>query len=109
MFGATLEIHRQHGFVVPMCEIFAGQKRSNYQCQTRSIRLNGQCTSVRLECKFWSILDEIAENESISTPQFISRVHTEVMALHGETRNFSSLLRCACLVYLEHQAEASHA
>ncbi|ASJ71021.1 ribbon-helix-helix domain-containing protein [Granulosicoccus antarcticus] len=88
-----------------MCEIFAGQKRSNYQYQTRSIRLNGQCTSVRLEFKFWKILDQIAENESISTPQFISKVHTEVIALHGESSNFASLLRCACLVYLEQQAE----
>jgi predicted DNA-binding ribbon-helix-helix protein len=92
-----------------MCKIFAGQKRSNYQYTTRSIRLNGQCTSVRLEYKFWSILDEIAESESLSTPQFISKMHTEVMALHGETHNFASLLRCACLIYLEHQAEAAPA
>lgn len=92
-----------------MCEIFAGQNRGNYQYQTRSIRLNGQCTSVRLERKFWTILDEIAESESLSTPQFISRVHTEVMALHGETHNFASLLRCACLVHLEHQLQTSPA
>ena len=95
--------------MITMCEIFAGQQRSNYQYQTRSIRLNGQCTSVRLEFKFWSILDAIAESESMSTPQFISKVHTEVMALHGESRNFSSLLRCACLVYLEHQADIAPA
>ncbi len=88
-----------------MCELFAGQKQSNYQFLTRSIRLNGQCTSVRLERKFWNILDEMAECEDVSTPQFISKVHTEVVALHGEASNFASLLRCACLVYLEKQAE----
>lgn len=90
-----------------MCELFAGQKQSNYQFLTRSIRLNGQCTSVRLERKFWNILDDMAESEDLSTPQFISKVHTEVVALHGEASNFASLLRCACLVYLEKQAETS--
>lgn len=87
-----------------VCQMFAGQARSNYQFRTRSLRLNGQCTSVRLEQKFWLILDEIAEGEGISTPQFISKLHTEVVALHGEASNFSSMLRCTCLIFMEKQA-----
>ena len=74
--------------------------------QTRSLRINGQCTSLRLEQKFWHILDEIAEGEGISTPQFISKLHTEVVALHGEASNFSSILRCTCLIYMEKQADS---
>jgi predicted DNA-binding ribbon-helix-helix protein len=89
-----------------MCQMFAGQTRSNYQFHTRSLRLNGQCTSLRLEQKFWHILDEIAEGEGISTPQFISKLHTEVVALHGEATNFSSMLRCTCLIFMEKQADA---
>lgn len=100
---ATEDFHRH------MCELFAGQKKSNYQFLTRSIRLNGQCTSVRLERKFWTILDAMAANEDVSTPLFISKIHAEVTALHGEAQNFASLLRCACLVYLETRTEASTA
>lgn len=89
-----------------MCQMFAGQAKSNYQVQTRSLRINGQCTSLRLENMFWRVLDEIARGEGISTPQFISRLHTEVEALHGETGNFSSVLRCTCLIQLENQTGA---
>lgn len=92
-----------------MCQLFAGQKISNYEHLTRSIRLNGQCTSVRLERKFWFLLDEMAEAEHVSTPLFISKIHSEVIALHGEANNFASLLRCACLVYMEQQVEADFA
>lgn len=87
-----------------MCEMFAGQAKSSYEYQTRSLRLNGQSTSIRLERKFWNILDEIASNEQTSTPLFISKLHSEVVNLHGEASNFSSLLRCACLVHREKQS-----
>ena len=39
----------------------------------------------------------------MSTPAFISKLHDEVLLLHGEARNFSSVLRCTCLVWLERQ------
>ncbi len=91
-----------------MCEIFAGQDPATYRYETRSLRLNGQSTSIRLEPSFWRVLTEIAAAESLSTPQFISKLHREVLELHGEARNFTSLLRCACLVYLRGQlAEAT--
>ncbi len=82
-----------------MCQIFAGQDPGRYACETRRMRLNGQSTSVRLERAFWEILDEIAAGEDITTPAFISKLHAEVLEQHGEVENFTSLLRCACLVY----------
>ncbi len=88
-----------------MCQLFAGQPRENYRSQTRSLRLNGQSTSIRLEEMFWRILDDIASKENLSTPRFISKLHTEVMELYGEASNFSSLLRCTCLVYAEQQLQ----
>ena len=84
-----------------MCQIFAGQDPASYECETRSLRLNGQSTSIRLEKAFWNALDEIAQAEGLSVPQFISKLHSEVLELHGEARNFTSLLRCACLVHLD--------
>jgi predicted DNA-binding ribbon-helix-helix protein len=83
-----------------MCQIFAGQDPRTYEPETRRLRLNGQSTSIRLERAFWEIIDGIAANEGLSTPAFVSRLHSEVLELRGEARNFTSLLRCACLVRL---------
>jgi predicted DNA-binding ribbon-helix-helix protein len=89
-----------------MCRIFAGQDPCRYEPETRRLRLNGQSTSLRLEAEFWAILDTIAESQGLSTPAFISKLHGEVLELRGEARNFSSLLRCTCLISLE-QASAT--
>ncbi len=84
-----------------MCKIFAGQDPADYEPATRHLRLNGQSTSIRLEQSFWTIIDTIAAGENMSTPAFISKLHSEVLLLHGEAQNFTSLLRCACLKYIQ--------
>ena len=84
-----------------MCHVFSGQDPKRYASETRRLRLNGQSTSIRLENAFWSILDQIAAAEGVSTPTFLSTLHSEVLQLHGEPENFTSLLRCACLGFIE--------
>jgi predicted DNA-binding ribbon-helix-helix protein len=88
-----------------MCKVFAEQDPARYESKTRSLRLNGQITSIRLETTFWNILDEMAAAEDVSTPTFISTLHSEVVQLRGEPRNFTSLLRCACVKFVELNAE----
>jgi predicted DNA-binding ribbon-helix-helix protein len=83
-----------------MCQMFAGQSQARYESVTRRLRLNGQSTSIRLERAFWGILDEIAAKEGVSTPAFLSKLHSEVLQQHGEASNFTSLLRCACTIHL---------
>ena len=92
-----------------MCQIFAGQKPERYESETRRLRLNGQSTSIRLERAFWRILDRIAEREGLTTPAFISKLHSEVLELHGEAPNFTSLLRCACTIHLGELEQADTA
>ena len=94
-----------------MCQIFAGQPRSSYRQVTRSCRLHGHSTSVRLEAKFWEIIDEIATAQDMTTSRFLALVHDEVEEIHGSVDNFASLLRCACLLYLRkprHTIAAAH-
>ena len=92
-----------------MCKIFAGQIQSRYESKTRHIRLNGQSTSIRLENSFWEIIDELANEEGVSTPVFLSKLHFEVLQIHGEVTNFTSLLRCSCLIHIEKSdASLSH-
>ncbi|MFK8250004.1 ribbon-helix-helix domain-containing protein [Ancylobacter terrae] len=83
-----------------MCQIFAGQAPGNYESQTRSVRIGGHCTSIRLEAAFWAILEEVATHQGMSLGKFVTKLHDEVLELHGEVGNFASLLRCSCLIYL---------
>lgn len=84
-----------------MCSIFSGQPAERYRFHTRSVRLGGHATSIRLEAAFWAILGEIAEREGITLAKFLTKLHDEVLEFQGEATNFSSLLRCACLTYVE--------
>lgn len=84
-----------------MCRMYAEQVPDRYALTTRRMRLNGQSTSIRLENTFWHILDEISAGEGMTTPAFMSKLHSEVLELHGEPANFSSVLRCTCLIYLD--------
>ncbi|ETX30432.1 ribbon-helix-helix domain-containing protein [Roseivivax isoporae] len=86
-----------------MCQVFAGQDPARYASTTRRLRLNGQSTSIRLENAFWDTLDEIAAFDGVSTPCFLSKLHSEVLDLRGEPENFTSLLRTTCLIYLSRQ------
>lgn len=83
-----------------MCRIFSAQTAERYAYQTRSIRLGGHATSIRLEAAFWEILEEIALLQNVTLGRFLSKLHHEVLEFNGETMNFTSLLRCACLTYL---------
>jgi len=84
-----------------MCHLFASQSPESYAFETRSIRLNGQSTSIRLEKMFWTILEQIAAGENMSIPRFISTLHSEILQMWGEVANFTSHLRCICLVAVE--------
>lgn len=83
-----------------MCHIFAGQAPETYEGQTRSVRIGGHSTSIRLEAAFWTVLEEVAAHQGMSLGKFVTTLHDEVLNLHGEVRNFASLLRCSCLIYL---------
>ena len=82
-----------------MCHLFAHQAQRDYESQTRSLRMGGHCTSIRLEMSFWDTLEEIAARENMSLGKFLTTLYNEVLDHHGEVNNFASLLRCSCLIY----------
>jgi predicted DNA-binding ribbon-helix-helix protein len=92
-----------------MCQIFAGQDPINYECETRSIRIDGHVTSIRLEHLFWNVLEELAACQKLTMPQFVSKLYDEVLDARGEVRNFASLLRCCCLIYNNNRASTTSA
>src|SRR4051812_48906409 len=56
----------------PMCHLFAHQPQRDYESQTRSLRIGGHCTSIRLELSFWDTLEEIAARERMSLAKFLT-------------------------------------
>lgn len=89
-----------------MCKIFSSLAVEQYGFQTRSVRLGGHVTSIRLEAMFWGVLEEIAARDGQSVGRFLSTLHDEVLAIEINSQNFASLLRCACLAFLRQGAEA---
>lgn len=83
-----------------MCELFSKQPLEGYQYKTRSIRLDGHVTSVKLEASFWQVLEEIATKQQMRLSHFLSNLYNEALDHAGDVTNFTSLLRCTCLIYL---------
>ena len=83
-----------------MCRMFSHQPQSNYESDTRSLRVGGHSTSIRLENVFWSILEEMAAREATTLGRFVTALHDEVLLHHGELSNLASLLRCSCMIYV---------
>jgi predicted DNA-binding ribbon-helix-helix protein len=82
-----------------MCEIFISAEPSSYEGRTRSVRLHGVVTSIRLENLFWAVLEEIAERDSLGVVQLIERLYDELVVARGEVGNFASFLRVTALRY----------
>jgi predicted DNA-binding ribbon-helix-helix protein len=88
-----------------MCQIFVSADPRLYACRSRSIRLRGVATSLRLENQFWQILEEIGERDGLSVPRLVSRLYDELMATGApeDHTNFTSFLRVSCSRYLQLQ------
>lgn len=76
-----------------MCHVFASTHGELFEPITRSVRIGGVVTSLRLEAAFWRIIDEIARASEMSTGRFLSTLFDEVVEIRGEVGNFASLLR----------------
>ena len=92
-----------------MCSMFSQIDPDAYTYQTRSVRLGGHATSIRLEASFWTSLEEIAAAEKVSLGRFLTKLHDEVLEFRGEAQNFTSLLRCACLTHVSRARGAAAA
>jgi len=91
-----------------MCEIFIRANPDSYQTQSRSLRLHGVATSIRLETLFWEVLEELAQRDGMTVSQLLARLHDELAEHRGEvslTANFASFLRVCCMRYLLLQNE----
>ena len=82
-----------------MCRIFIGADPASYESRTRSVRLHGVVTSVRLENLHWTVLEEIAGRDGMSVAQLIEKLYDELVEDRGAVGNFASFLRVCALRY----------
>lgn len=88
-----------------MCQIYVKADPIQYELRTRSIRIHGVVTSIRLENLSWDILARIAQKDDMTTNQLISQLHDEVIRQQGKVNNFCSFLRVSCMRYLSSVAQ----
>ncbi|EJC75907.1 arylsulfate sulfotransferase-like protein [Rhizobium leguminosarum bv. trifolii WSM2012] len=86
-----------------MCELFIKADARLWESTTRSLRIDGMVTSVRLENFFWSKLEEIARRDGMNVVQLITRLHHESIDAGHDLGNFTSFLRVCCARYLDLQ------
>jgi predicted DNA-binding ribbon-helix-helix protein len=82
-----------------MCRIFISADPASYESRTRSVRLHGVVTSIRLENLYWQVLEEIAGRDGLGVVQLIEKLYDELVADRGAVGNFSSFLRVCALRY----------
>jgi predicted DNA-binding ribbon-helix-helix protein len=83
-----------------MCELYVKADPILYESRSRSLRIRGLVTTLRLENQFWDILGQIAAVDGMSTNQLITKLYDEVLEYRGEVVNFASFLRVSCIRFL---------
>jgi predicted DNA-binding ribbon-helix-helix protein len=91
-----------------MCRLLTAQGTQRFRKVSRSVRISGHSTSVRLETAFWQVLEDIAKREGLSTSKLISELYDEALELHGKMSNLASILRTVCLIYQEEHSPVAH-
>lgn len=83
-----------------MCQLFINSDSRLWTCRTKSLRIDGVVTSIRLEEFFWNTLDEIAFRDDMTTNQMITKLYLESLDADHDIGNFTSFLRVCCSRYL---------
>jgi predicted DNA-binding ribbon-helix-helix protein len=86
-----------------MCQIFINAHPGLYASRSRSLRLHGVSTSIRLENMFWSVLEEIGARDGMTVNQLITKLYDELAEAGLDRTNFTSFLRVCCTRYLSLQ------
>jgi predicted DNA-binding ribbon-helix-helix protein len=89
-----------------MCEYFVNADPILYESRTRTVRIRGISTSIRMENFVWDILAKMAAEEGITTNALIVQFHDEILRHRGDVQNFTSFLRVTCLRFLDRQCNA---
>ena len=83
-----------------MCKLFIEANTELWKPSTRSIRIQGMVTSIRLEFSFWMVLEEIAARDSLTIPEMLNRLYQEALDAGHDISNFTSFLRVCAMRFI---------
>ncbi len=83
-----------------MCQLFINADSNLWSCRTKSLRIQGVVTSIRLEVFFWDILEELSFRDQMTVNQAITKLYLESLDADHDIGNFTSFLRVCCSRYL---------
>ena len=83
-----------------MCELFINANSDLWSSKTKSLRIQGMVTSIRLEVFFWNILEELSFRDHMTVNESITKLYLESLDAGHDTGNFTSFLRVCCSRYL---------
>ena len=82
-----------------MSQIFISADPASYESRTRSVRLHGVATSIRLERLYWEVLEEIARRDGVSVVHLVEQLYDDLVAARGGVGDFTAFLRVSALRY----------
>jgi len=82
-----------------MCQLFIGADSELWESRTKSLRIDGAATSIRIENFFWTTLEEIAIRDDMTVNQLITKLYHESIDAEHDLGNFTSFLRVCCARY----------
>ena len=88
-----------------MCEYFVNADPILYESRTRTVRIRGVSTSIRMENFVWDTLARMAAEEGVTTNALIVQFHDEILRHRGDVLNFTSFLRVTCLRFLRRKCD----
>ena len=100
-----------------MCQLFIGADPDLYRSRSRSLRLHGVATSIRLENLFWNILEEIGARDDMSGGRLLTRLYDELAAaglsvelprLPGHGTTWQDMTGTRWEVYGPHDDDVAH-
>jgi len=83
-----------------MCQLFINADSNLWSYRTKSLRIQGVVTSIRLEVFFWDILAELSFRDQMTVNQAITKLYLESLDADHDIGNFTSFLRVCCSRYL---------
>jgi len=82
-----------------MCNLFVNADRDLWKSKTKSLRISGFVTSIRMENVFWAALEEIAFRDNMTVNELISTLWVESLDAGHDEGNFTSFLRVCAIRY----------
>ena len=89
----------KHNTKLDLIRLF-GPIDDEWTSTTRSIRIDGKVTSIRLENFYWCVIAEIAESQSLMLSQLMTKLSRHAKNSETEHTNFTSFVRVCCVRYL---------